>query len=316
MKKAIKWTATGAGFALAFLAIMFLHLFIITEGDYIVAKTVDQDPSLPHIHLGERLLHGETFGNDSNQTVIVIHGGPGGDYRYLLPLTEMEDEFYLVFYDQLGSGLSPRVAAEQLTLEQMLDDLHQLVNSYSHGKKVNLIGHSWGALLAANYVSAYPNRVEKVILAEPWLDCPDLKIGRIEIWKSLVESMHVKGPDKSAASDYYLSAIRKNCKNMNCDTARFWRFGALARKTLLKGGLEWDGNVNLEKFPSNKITYDKCLYIAGELHSVPMNDYLIDPFSPDYPIHHEMIRGADRLLSEHSDQLINTLRHLLNEKEQ
>ncbi|MDH4185000.1 MAG: hypothetical protein OEV92_12305, partial [Nitrospinota bacterium] len=80
--KLIKLSVT----ALAGAAGAMLLIFAITTGDYSVAKTVAQDPSLPSIQINGRLLHAQAFGHPDNQVVIVIHGGPGWDYKSLLPL--------------------------------------------------------------------------------------------------------------------------------------------------------------------------------------------------------------------------------------
>ena len=35
------------------------------------------------------------------------------------------------------------------------------------GQKVNLVGHSWGAMLASAYLGQYPEKVDHAVLAEP-----------------------------------------------------------------------------------------------------------------------------------------------------
>src|SRR5262245_39567974 len=78
-------------------------------GDYsdLVPKTVDEDPSLPSLEISGTRLHLETFGTPGNPVVIVLHGGPGADYRSLLPLSALADDgFFVVFWDQRGTGLS------------------------------------------------------------------------------------------------------------------------------------------------------------------------------------------------------------------
>ena len=120
------------------LLIIFIIFYLLTMGEYEVAETVAQDPSIPHIKIGNTLFHAETFGNDSNDVVIALHGGPGNDYRYILPLKELADEYFVVFYDQRGTGLSPRVTAEEFTLEIMLKDLHDIIEYYAKDRKVNL----------------------------------------------------------------------------------------------------------------------------------------------------------------------------------
>ena len=149
--------------------ILFVLLYFTSSGDYKVADTVEQDPTIPHIKIGNTIFHSETFGNDTNAVVIVIHGGPGNDYRYLLPIKQLANHYYVVFYDQRGTGLSPRVPAEELSLETSLDDLHNIINYYSPEKKVNLIGHSWGAMLASGYIGMHPEKINKAVLVEPGL---------------------------------------------------------------------------------------------------------------------------------------------------
>ena len=135
--------------------------------DYQVAKTVEHDPSLPHFTLGEAVLHGETFGSPENPTVIAVHGGPGLDYRRLLSLKALSDEFFVVLYDQRGTGLSPRVDDHELTLGSYLADLDALVERFSPGRRVNLIGHSWGGMLVWSYLGLHPEKVGHVVLAAP-----------------------------------------------------------------------------------------------------------------------------------------------------
>ena len=51
----------------------------------LVPKTVEEDPSLPRIEVNGTTLHAEAFGDPSAPMVMMLHGGPGGDYRSLLP---------------------------------------------------------------------------------------------------------------------------------------------------------------------------------------------------------------------------------------
>ncbi|MEZ4737350.1 MAG: alpha/beta fold hydrolase [Caldilineaceae bacterium] len=125
------------------------------------------DPTLPHVIIDDVTFHAETFGDPQKPTVVVVHGGPGGDYGYLLNLHQLEDEYYVVFYDQRGAGLSPRVDASELSLASSIQDLHRIVTHYGQGEPVHLVGHSWGAMLAAGYLGQYPKFVTKAVLAEP-----------------------------------------------------------------------------------------------------------------------------------------------------
>ena len=71
-----------------------------------VPRTVEYDSAnIPHITLNGRLVHAETFGSPTNPIVIVLHGGPGLDYRSMLSLKDLASDFFVVFYDQRGTGI-------------------------------------------------------------------------------------------------------------------------------------------------------------------------------------------------------------------
>jgi proline iminopeptidase len=135
----------------------------------LVPKTVDQDPSIPSILINGTQLHAETFGNKDSAMVVFLHGGPGSDYRNGLNAKQLADNgYYVVFYDQRGSGLSKRENRDSYSVQLMLDDLTSVITHYrtSPTQKVFLFGHSWGAMITAAYINAYPNRINGAIFAE------------------------------------------------------------------------------------------------------------------------------------------------------
>jgi proline iminopeptidase len=102
------------------------------------------------------------------QPVIVLHGGPDFDHRYLLPeLDRLADRFRLIYYDQRGRGDSAKgVRPEDVTLASDLDDLDQVRQFYRLDAPV-LLGHSWGTVLALEYARRHPTRVARLILMNP-----------------------------------------------------------------------------------------------------------------------------------------------------
>ena len=136
----------------------------------LVPMTVDEDLSLPSISVNGTQLHAETFGSPNNPMIVVLHGGPGGDYRSLLKCSRFSDDgYFVVFYDQRGSGLSKRHNKGVYTGEFYIDDLDAVIKHYRRtpDQKIILMGHSWGAMLATAYVNRHPNEVSGVVLSEP-----------------------------------------------------------------------------------------------------------------------------------------------------
>lgn len=215
---------------LAFVGIIIVSvigLFIRTNGGQTVPATVATDITIPHVQIDGVTFHVETFGDPADPIVVVLHGGPGGDYGYLLNLHALADDYFVVFYDQRGAGLSPRVPAEELTLQSSVDDLHRIVSHYGHGDPVRIVGHSWGAMLAAAYVGQHPDSVMQVVLAEPGaLDNAGLSrfnerqaVSSLSFtyYRKLVptifESMHLDRPDEEAATDYIYGKMSEHWVN-------------------------------------------------------------------------------------------------------
>ena len=101
------------------------------------------------------------------QTIVVLHGGPGNDFNYLVKAIRPQLKTNrFVLFDQRGSLLSPVADAEikNLTLKMLVDDLETLRQSLGEDKIV-LFGHSFGTLLALSYYQAYPQHVGGLILS-------------------------------------------------------------------------------------------------------------------------------------------------------
>lgn len=100
--------------------------------------------------------------------LVVLHGGPGLSHDYLYPqLTSLLTSNYrLIFYDQRASGRSTGVKNPlRLTMAQFVEDLEQVREALAL-EKLNLLGHSFGGLLAMYYAAAYPLNLNKLILLD------------------------------------------------------------------------------------------------------------------------------------------------------
>ena len=121
---------------------------------------------------------------------VVLHGGPGGDLTYMLPVARgLTDRVRFVFYDQRGS-LRSRAAPESISMPQHVRDLEDLRLALE-AEKIHLISHSAGTLLALEYLRAYPERVANVVLtgALPHKNgAPHFDAEYAELWSGLAEA--------------------------------------------------------------------------------------------------------------------------------
>lgn len=68
-------------------------------------QTVNENDELPSVTLNGYKFHAETMGDEDKPVIIALHGGPGGDYRNLLPIAPLAKDYRLVFYDQPEASL-------------------------------------------------------------------------------------------------------------------------------------------------------------------------------------------------------------------
>lgn len=92
--------------------------------------------------------------------IVVVHGGPDFDHRYLLPdFDRLAQSYRLIYYDQRGRGYSRgALRLEDVCVEQCVEDL-DAVRAHFGLESVAILGHSWGGLLALHYAVARPQRV-------------------------------------------------------------------------------------------------------------------------------------------------------------
>jgi len=123
-------------------------------------------PKETRISVGGATLFAREIGK--GQPIVVLHGGPDFDQSYLLPdMDRLSDSFRLIYYDQRGRGKSADgVRPEDVTIESEMTDLDQVLRHFQLGSAV-LLGHSWGTVLALEYVLRHPDRVSHLILMNP-----------------------------------------------------------------------------------------------------------------------------------------------------
>lgn len=102
----------------------------------------------------------------SGDPMIVIHGGPVLDHSYFLPQFEaLAESRRLIFYDQRACGQSSiEVDSATMSIAGFTDDIEQLRQSLKL-EKVDVLGHSWGGLLAMHYAMKYPQHTKSLILS-------------------------------------------------------------------------------------------------------------------------------------------------------
>ncbi|KAH7909381.1 Alpha/Beta hydrolase protein [Hygrophoropsis aurantiaca] len=111
--------------------------------------------------------------------LVVLHGGPGMSHHYMLPHTQLHGTHNIpvIFYDQIGNGASTHLPDKPptfWTLDLFMDELDNLLQFLGVSGEFDLLGHSWGCMLAAHYAShRHPAGMRRLVLVS---GAPSMKL--------------------------------------------------------------------------------------------------------------------------------------------
>lgn len=111
-------------------------------------------------------IYSKDYGNKDNPPIIFIHGGPSGNATLFEGTTAealANKGFYVIVYDRRGEGRS-RDENATMTFKESFDDLLQIYITYNI-KKANILGHSFGGIIATLFTDQYPQKVNSLTLA-------------------------------------------------------------------------------------------------------------------------------------------------------
>ena len=106
-------------------------------------------------------------GSGPGVPLLLLHGGPGYTGHYLEPLGVLGDDRPIILYDQLGAGRSDWVTdTALLNIDRYVRELDSLRDAL-HLEQIHLYGHSWGSMLALEYLATDPDGIVSLTLASP-----------------------------------------------------------------------------------------------------------------------------------------------------
>jgi proline iminopeptidase len=132
--------------------------------------------------------------------LLIIPGGPGGAHPSYRSFDSLAATSMLVYFDAFGRGKSDTAKnLSEYNLERDIDDIEGLRKAL-HLDMINVLGHSYGGLVAQGYAVKYPQHVKHLILANTfhsfvmWQENDDnsnheIQVNYPEVWDTL---MHIR----------------------------------------------------------------------------------------------------------------------------
>ncbi|HUP26415.1 MAG TPA: proline iminopeptidase-family hydrolase [Candidatus Limnocylindrales bacterium] len=155
--------------------------------------------------------------------LLVLHGGPGGAHNYLLGLQALSNKRQVIFYDQLGCGLSDHPEDNSLWTIQLFIDELKTVRKELGLNTIHLLGHSWGGMLAIDYLLTQPEGVHSAVLASTMISMP--------LYQEEVDKL------KQALPANVYAALTKHEKAGTTDASLYkWAYNEYQKQHLFRGG--------------------------------------------------------------------------------
>lgn len=139
--------------------LLILPFASCTKADFNLAESAQEKF---FIKSGNVIMPVIISGNTQSKTFcIILHGGPGDSaiqsFAETNSFDRMEEEFAVVYFDQRCSGLAQgNCDATNLDISHFVEDIDRLIDllhqQYGDAISLFLLGHSWGATLALDFL--------------------------------------------------------------------------------------------------------------------------------------------------------------------
>ncbi|XP_058835206.1 epoxide hydrolase 1-like [Topomyia yanbarensis] len=119
-------------------------------------------------------LHYVENGDPSKPLMLFVHGFPEFWFSWRHQMKEFSKDYWVVAVDMRGYGDSDKPKGlEPYRVANMVQDLKELVDALGR-KKIILVAHDWGAIIAWDFVAQHMDMVDRYIM----MDAPSRQVHR------------------------------------------------------------------------------------------------------------------------------------------
>jgi len=166
--------------------------------------------------------HIRCWGDKSAPKLFMLHGWMDVSASFQFVVDCLQHEWQVIAPDWRGFGLTERARADCYWFPDYMGDLDALLDHFSPGEPVNLIGHSMGGNVATIYAGVRPERVARLINLEGFglgRTTPDMAPRRYATW--LDELRAPPAMRTYASRDAVAARLRKTNPRLTPERADF-----------------------------------------------------------------------------------------------
>ncbi len=110
-------------------------------------------------------FHYASMGSTDKPLMLFLHGFPEFWYEWKDFLPAFADDYHCVAPDQRGYNLTDKPAEiNAYRAKHLIEDVVQLAQAFSPGRKFNLVAHDWGAAVAWGFALKHADKLEQLII--------------------------------------------------------------------------------------------------------------------------------------------------------
>jgi len=251
---------------------------------------------------------------------IFIHGGPGeGSLDFeILGGNVLEQYMQITYFDQRGSARSEGASTDDYSIERLTADIEEIREKLGIPKWI-VMAHSFGGIIAANYVHKYQNYVHKLILLNATLSMEDSFISQIVYGTILLNEKN--SPEKCNYDlEKWQSIVSKLLEKDIFYKLQYEDYNNFVKLNEVSNGIE-NFNANMSKQAFNNKEYFKSYFELTKEITVPVlvitgnEDYAIGPnhyknfMFPNEEI--KVIHGKHMLYLENNEEFKAAVREFI-----
>jgi proline iminopeptidase len=276
------------------------------------------------LKIGSADIYYKTMGNGT--PTFILHGGPGDTHDTMLQLSPLGNDFKLIFYDQRAAGRSTGDAdTASHTIDQFVEDLEQLRLKLG-ADKFNLIGGSWGSMVAMQYAMKYSEHIQAMVL----MSSMGIRSEYFTFYQANIESKRT--PEDSLALERIQNSEGFQSRAPD-EVEKYWRvyFRAYCCNPTCADNLHlWMRNNDVPEVPGRYVKLGEFIAdydLEGELRNIKCPTLILhgacDPTPVEWvvPIHEKIVgsqlqtipNAGHWLWVEGADQVIPKIKDFFNE---
>lgn len=177
--------------SLAFISLVAILPIALNQEKEVINEEIRLEAPGKFIELPSGMIHYNMVGSDTAQAVLLVHGFSVPMYIFDPTFEALEKAgFRVISFDLFGRGYSDRPKLDY-NKAFFTQQIYNLLTALNIDNKIDIIGLSMGGALVTEFVNAYPDKVNKMVLIDPVHGSEDISILKVPVIGEYITNVFV-----------------------------------------------------------------------------------------------------------------------------